>query len=116
MEQGCSTFGAGRGPVEMSRVEPGAFCERADGCDEVAAACGVAVVQVRRPEDGALAVDEEAAGCVAVADDAVCADAERVVRECLIGCAPAVRVALPAELGECLVEYGWVSAGRTSRS
>jgi hypothetical protein len=51
-----------------------------------------------------LAVDEESAWCVAVADDAVCANTERGVRELLVGRAPALCVALPAELGERVVE------------
>ena len=61
-------------------------------------------LSVGRPEDRALAVDQEAAGCVAVADDAVGADAELRAGVVLVGGVPAARVAVPAELGERLVE------------
>lgn len=104
VEQVGLAFGLGRGSVESLGVDPGSFGELADGVDEVAAAGGLAVVDVGRPEHRALAVDEEAARRVAVADDAVRAGAEGGVGELLVGGVPAARIGLPGELRERGVE------------
>ena len=50
-------------------------------------------------------MDEEAARGGPVRDDALGADAEASVGVLLIGGDPASRIATPAELGKCVVEF-----------
>lgn len=95
----CECWRCGR--VELDADTCG---EGADGVDEVAAACGLHIVGQRREEHGAVAVDEEAAWGIAVANDAVGAAAEQLVGGVVVGRDPAVSVADEPEVGEGAVE------------